>query len=100
MRTLYILAGPDCAGKTTAKKTLLHGIVQCEVFLNAEPSAEMTKERVALRVSNGGHNIPSEVLKRRFQSELENLKKFIEIVWVIYNNSKSPSRIFAKAQYD
>lgn len=66
------------------------------------PSAEMAKQRVALRVSEGGHNIPSEVVKRRFQSGLENLKKFIEIVdvWVIYDNSKFPSRIIAKGQYD
>lgn len=32
------------------------------------PSAEMAMERVALRVSKGGHNIPSDVIGRRYIS--------------------------------
>ncbi len=66
------------------------------------PSAEMAKERVASRVSKGGHNIPTEVIERRFASGIENLKKYIEIVdvWAIYDNSKSPSQIIAEGEYD
>jgi predicted ABC-type ATPase len=30
------------------------------------PSAEMAKERVKLRVSEGGHNIPADVIERRY----------------------------------
>lgn len=33
------------------------------VYLN---NVELAKKRVALRVSKGGHNIPEEVIKRRY----------------------------------
>ncbi|MDB5207086.1 MAG: zeta toxin [Flavisolibacter sp.] len=36
------------------------------------PSAEMAKERVKLRVSKGGHNIPPGVIERRYEAGLKN----------------------------
>ena len=65
------------------------------------PSAEMAIERVALRVSKGGHNIPLDVIERRYKSGIQNLKKFIEIVdrWYIYNNSKSPAEKIAEGEF-
>lgn len=36
MPTLYILAGPKGAGKTTAAKTLLPETFKCDIFLNAD----------------------------------------------------------------
>lgn len=61
------------------------------------PSAAMAKHRVALRVSKGGHNIPEQVIERRYKSGILNFRKFIEIVdiWTIYDNSKLPSEIIA-----
>ncbi|MGN6532810.1 MAG: hypothetical protein ACTHK0_13795 [Ginsengibacter sp.] len=58
----------------------------------------MAIERVALRVSRGGHNIPTEVIERRFASGIQNLKKYIEMVdvWAVYDNSKSPAQIIAR----
>ncbi len=65
------------------------------------PSAEMAKKRVALRVSKGGHNIPHDVIERRFSLGLQNLKKFIEVVdrWYIYDNAKAPAEIVARGEY-
>jgi predicted ABC-type ATPase len=45
-----------------------------EVFL-ALPTAEMALERVASRVAQGGHDIPADVIRRRFFSGLRNLRE-------------------------
>ena len=53
-------------------------------------SPEMACQRVAKRVSEGGHNIPVEVIYRRYGLGLENLFDiFIPIVdyWAIYDNN-------------
>ena len=39
------------------------------------PSAEMAMERVRLRVSQGGHNIPDVVVRRRFDAGLTRFEK-------------------------
>ena len=52
-------------------------------------SPEMACQRVAKRVSEGGHNIPMNVIYRRYWLGLHNLFKiFIPIVdyWAIYDN--------------
>ena len=62
-------------------------------------SVEFAIERVNLRVKEGGHNIPKQVITRRYFSGLSNLFKiFIPIAdyWMIYNNSKSPSQLIAE----
>lgn len=53
-------------------------------------STELAKERVKLRVLQGGHNIPDEVIERRYGKSLENLSKFMAAVdeWYIYDNSE------------
>lgn len=52
------------------------------------PSPEIAKNRVAHRVRNGGHNIPDEVVERRYYLGLKNFKElFMPIVdkWTIIN---------------
>lgn len=54
------------------------------------PSPEMAERRVASRVISGGHNIPCEVIHRRYWLGLYNLFNiFIPIVddWSLYDNS-------------
>lgn len=41
------------------------------IFLSL-PDAETAIARVALRVSKGGHNIPEDVIRRRFDAGLRN----------------------------
>ncbi len=44
-----------------------------QIFYVALPSAELAVNRVALRVKQGGHNIPQTDVERRFQRSLHNL---------------------------
>ena len=52
----------------------------------------MVIEHVAVRVSEGGHNIPKEVIARRYQRGIENLFKiYIPLCseWILFDNSKN-----------
>ena len=161
-RNLYVIAGCNGAGKTTASFTVLPEMLDCREFVNAdeiakglspfnpegvaiqagrlmidriihllkegEPfafettlatrsyikliqqaqkrgyfvtllffslsSPEQAVARVAKRVSQGGHNIPLEVIHRRFHAGLQNLfQLYIPVVdyWALYDNSTVPS---------
>ena len=170
MPTLYILAGSNGAGKTTASKTLLPEVFNMDIFINADiiaaqlnpgnpesaaftagritleriqetlatrktfaiettlatrtylnlvkqtrlsgyevtllffylPSAEMAKERVKLRVSEGGHNIPPDVIERRYYSGIKNLFEYILIVdsWWLYKNDMTPPELIAEGELE
>ena len=55
-------------------------------------------ERVAERVSKGGHNIPRDIIVRRYYEGIENLFNiYMPIVdsWVLVDNSVTPRRIIA-----
>ncbi len=157
MKNLYIIAGCNGAGKTTASMTVLPEVLNCEEFVNADEiakglspfhpeemaieagklmlkridtllasgksfaiettlatrsyqtlvrrakdagyevillffwlsSPEMAELRVASRVASGGHNIPKEVIHRRYWLGLINLFEiFVPIVdsWSLYDN--------------
>lgn len=157
--TLYIIAGCNGAGKTTASMTVLPGVLDCREFVNADeiakglspfnpeemaieagrimlyrineliaqhktfaiettlatrsyknlverakangyevallffwlPSPDFAEERVAKRVAAGGHNIPRDVINRRYWLGIQNLFNiFVPIVdeWSLYDNSK------------
>ncbi len=161
---LYIIAGCNGAGKTTASFNVLPQILNCKEFVNADEiakglspfcpesvaiqagklmldrietlmshrqsfaiettlatrsyknlvlkakekgynvsllffwlvSPEVACERVAKRVSEGGHNIPTETINRRYKLGLENLFNiFIPIVdeWALYDNNLSTNLI-------
>ena len=55
----------------------------------ALPTADVAIDRVAQRVAQGGHNIPEEVIRRRFTSGQANLARYCALVdeWDIYDNS-------------
>lgn len=53
-------------------------------------SADLAIERVADRVRNGGHNIPDDVVRRRYAAGIQNLFALYRSVttsWVVYNSS-------------
>ena len=61
-------------------------------------SPEQAIERVAERVSKGGHNIPKDVIIRRYWAGLNNLFDiYMPIVdsWILVNNSQTPRIIVA-----
>lgn len=159
---LYIIAGCNGAGKTTASFTVLPEMLKCREFVNADEiaagispfnpegvalqagrlmierviqllkegesfafettlatrsyvkliqqakrrgyfvtllffslsSAEQAIRRVAKRVSLGGHNIPEDVIRRRYDAGLRNLfQLYMPVVdcWVLYDNSVCPA---------
>ena len=171
MPNLYIIAGCNGAGKTTASYTVLPEMLNCREFINADEiarglspfdpersaieagrfmlnkiekllqnkkdfafettlssksyvnkilkakqigfqttlvffwldSVELAIERVKTRVLEGGHNIPKQVILRRYYAGLKNLfKLYIPICdyWMIFNNSKSPSEFIAEGYSD
>ncbi|MBQ6046833.1 MAG: zeta toxin family protein [Bacteroidales bacterium] len=157
-KQLYIIAGCNGAGKTTASYTVLPEILDCQEFVNADEiarglspfnpesmtiqagrllmkridellavgasfavettlsprtykslvlraqkmgykcsllffwleSPEMAVMRVAKRVEAGGHNVPSDVVKRRYRLGLEHLfDLYMPCVdyWMLFDNS-------------
>ena len=59
------------------------------VFLSL-PSADFAVERVAIRVEQGGHDIPEDVIRRRFASGLDNFhRRYKGEVddWMLYDNA-------------
>jgi predicted ABC-type ATPase len=95
--TVVVIAGPNGAGKSTAAPFLLKHALGILEFVNADQIAtglsayspetvsfeagrimlkrlrELAVNRVALRVKQGGHNIPQADVERRFQRSLKNL---------------------------
>jgi predicted ABC-type ATPase len=167
MPNLYIIAGCNGAGKTTASYTVLPEILNCKEFVNADniaagispfnpesvaieagrimlkrinelleegadfalettlstksyvsfvkkaqqigykvnllyfwlSSPEMAHDRVAKRVSKGGHNIPIDVIDRRYYRGIQNLiNLYIPVCdkWLVMNNVGQTSKLVAQ----
>ena len=165
-KTLYIIAGCNGAGKTTASYTILPEIWHCQEFVNADEiarglsplnpnsmavqagrimlqrieellkqgvsfsiettlatrsyvqlvkraqakgytvnllffwleSPEMAVQRVAKRVKEGGHDIPEDVIYRRYKlgiCNFFNLYKDAVDMWTLVDNASSPRRVIA-----
>ena len=66
-------------------------------------SPQMAIERVRKRVASGGHNIPEEVIRRRYHL---GLKYFFHLYqsevdyWMLVNNSSSPREVIATGGKD
>lgn len=168
MPYLYIIAGCNGAGKTTASFTILPEMLKCREFVNSDEIAkgispfnsnniavaveasrimykrvkelisigetfamettlatrsvvnlireaqregyfvtllffwlntpELAIERVKMRVAAGGHDIPEETIRRRYDAGIHNLfELYIPICdyWMITDNSMSPMQIIA-----
>ncbi|WP_199885883.1 zeta toxin family protein, partial [Flavobacterium bizetiae] len=167
-KNLYIIAGCNGAGKTTASYTILPEILNCKEFVNADEiakglspfqpekvsfeaerimlhrigellekeadfafettlsaksyisiikkaqsqgyfvtlvffwlnSIELAKQRVIIRVSEGGHNIPEDVIERRYTRGIKNFFKIYlnacDNVMLFDNSNKSPILILEK----
>ena len=164
MPKLYIIAGCNGAGKTTASYAVLPEMLGCKEFVNADeiakglspfnpesvaieagrlmlqrmddllsegsdfafettlstrsyvkfieraqakgyfvpllyfwlPTPEQAIERVATRVREGGHNIPSDVIRRRYANGIKNLTALhipLCNYWAIYDNSSADEQI-------
>jgi len=62
------------------------------------PSADMAVERVAHRVASGGHSIPEDVIRRRYERGLDNFFNAYSLAadtWVMVDNTHRPGRPIA-----
>jgi predicted ABC-type ATPase len=86
------------SGRTYAKKihewqTLGYHVKL--IFLSL-PNPAVAAARVAARVAQGGHNVPEDVIRRRFGlglRNLENIYKPLVDAWILYDNSGSVPRL-------
>jgi len=65
-----------------------------KLFFLRLPNAEMAIERVAQRVRQGGHDVPRDVIRRRFASGWENFETLYKPLvdsWVLFDNSTHPA---------
>lgn len=66
-------------------------------------STQLAIERVRQRVAEGGHNIPTETIIRRYVSGLRNfftLYKEIVDYWLLIDNSKTQQELIAEGKKD
>jgi predicted ABC-type ATPase len=77
-------------------KAVGYEIIFFFVYLN---NVELAKNRVAIRVSKGGHDISADVIERRYFKGIRNLKKYAAISndWYIYDNSRKTYELIAKS---
>lgn len=90
---------------TLSGRTYLHKIRHWQelgyhvklLFLSL-PNVDVAVARVAARVEQGGHNIPENIIHRRFDSGLKNFatiyKQQVD-AWMLYDNSESKPKILA-----
>ncbi|MDB4920849.1 zeta toxin family protein [Mucilaginibacter sp.] len=171
MPNLYIIAGCNGAGKTTASYTILPEMLNCKEFVNADSiaaglspfnpdnvaiqagrimlsridallkngddfaiettlatksyvsliknartigykitmvffwlrSPQEAKQRVATRVSKGGHHIPDEIVDRRYFKGIYNLRHlYIAICdyWAVFNNEAGSPELVISGEFN
>jgi predicted ABC-type ATPase len=72
---------------------------EVDLIYLALPDSESAIERVAARVSQGGHSIPVDVIERRFDRSLKNLFTiYIPLVnrWKVFDNYFTPPVLLAR----
>lgn len=61
-------------------------------------TSDLAVKRVEIRVKEGGHNIPEEVIRRRYENGLKNFYEIFEPIvdeWMFIDNSGEPYEIIA-----
>jgi predicted ABC-type ATPase len=70
------------------------------VFLSL-PFADSAVARVRMRVAQGGHDVPEQIIRRRFDSGLRNFRNTYQTLvnaWDLYDNSASVPRLIASGK--
>lgn len=66
------------------------------------PTVEFAIERVKLRVSQGGHNVPEDDIKRRFKRSwinFEQIYKPLADSWIVFDTSKNQPVIIDESEH-
>lgn len=65
------------------------------------PSSQLAIARVKDRVAQGGHNVPIQDIKRRFERSMEKFFKQYRLLadqWMLFNNEQSKPKLIARKQ--
>jgi predicted ABC-type ATPase len=83
-----VVSDPVGDKRAFLQRTVAAGHAVVLIFIGLA-SAELSEERVAMRVLQGGHDVPSDKLQSRFGRTLENLRHAIPEVphVLVYDNS-------------
>ncbi len=71
-------------------RTLKNGGYRFHLFFISLPSADHAVQRVRERVRSGGHDVPEETVRRRFERGLDNFFKLyrpLADIWQFFDNS-------------
>lgn len=66
-------------------------------------SPDLAVERVARRVASGGHSIPEDVIRRRYERGRNNLiELYLPLCdrWIVYDNSEPAFRLIAEGEIE
>ena len=96
-----VLSDPVGAKVAELVETGRNGMHVVVVFIRVD-SPETSKQRVAMRVMQGGHDVPDEKLEARFQRTLANLERAIKVlpVVIIFDNTDLASPFQLEAVYE
>ena len=97
-----------CLETTLAGRAYIPKIVKWQskgykvhLFFLSLPDAKMAIKRVSIRVSQGGHHIPNDVVKRRFTAGLANfheLYKHKVDTWMFFDNANNRPILLDKGE--
>jgi predicted ABC-type ATPase len=104
--TALAAARQDMAFETTLASHLLLPRIRAmqasgyrfHIFFFWLPNADTAVKRVASRVASGGHDIPEDVIRRRYERGLENFfNQYLPAAdsWAMMNNTARPSQTIA-----
>lgn len=99
-----VLAGESFAFETTLSGLSYLGKIkrwkqlgyEVKLWFLSLPSADVAASRVEVRVSQGGHNIPEHVIRRRFKAGLHNFHNLYSKAvdsWVVYDSYVQPPKV-------
>ena len=99
-----VAAGHDFAFETTLSGLSYLRKIKCwqalgyqvKLWFLSLPNDDLAVARVAQRVMQGGHNIPEDVIRRRFKAGLENFhKSYSKVVdsWALYDSYVHPPKL-------
>jgi len=74
-----------------------------ELFFLTLPSPEDAIQRVAMRVRQGGHNIPEPVIRRRYASGIEHFQRIYKPMvdaWALYDNAGTEPKLLDWGEHD